>query len=202
MPVTNDFAHCKHTSKGFTLIELIVGIMLMSIALVVVTSVLMPQLRKGIDPIWQVRSVTLAQSLLSEISSKAFDESSITNTGWVACNHVVDCSTAQNLGSDTGESRAVFDDVDDFNGLTLQGVQIINAHGESFDASVADLFLGFSASVSVYYDDNSDGINDADTNNDGNLDQPGLVGNQKLIKVVVTTPEGENLSFTTYRANY
>lgn len=201
MPVSLSYRQGRafQQSQGFTLVELIVGIVLFSVSLVTVVSVIMPQTRKAIDPIWQVRGVTLAQSLLTEISAKAFDESSISSAGREACNHTLACTESSALGPDTGEARNTFDDIDDYNGLRLIGADISNA---SQSAVNTDLFLGFEAQVSVFYDDNSDGINDDDLDQDGNLDSGVLVGNRKLIKVSVFTPDGAELPFASYRSNF
>lgn len=188
----------KHQS-GFTLIELIVGIVVFSVALVMLASVIMPQTRKGIDPIWQVRAVTLGQSLLNEVSSKAFDENSITNNGRQAC---IACSVSNELGPDDDESRNNFDDIDDFKGLELTGANIANASEAILSADTTRLFQGFQAEIDVFYDANYDGINDDDVDQDDNLDTGTLVANQKRIEVTVITPEGERISFSTYRNNF
>jgi MSHA pilin protein MshD len=188
--------------SGFTLIELVIGIVVFSIALVMMTSVIMGQMRKGIDPIWQVRTVTLGQSLLSEISSKAFDENSIGNGGRQACNNDVSCSASNSLGPDAGESRNNFDDIDDFNGLSLSGTDIANSSQGTISTDTAKLFQGFEAQITVFYDTNYDGINDDDLDQDDVLDTGSLVANQKRIEVVVITPEGERIPFSTYRNNF
>lgn len=188
--------------NGFTLIELVVGIVLFSIAMVFISSIILPQAKRGVDPIWQVRSVTLAQSLLNEIASKAFDENNIVNGTFQACNNIVDCTTSSQLGPDTGETRSLFDDIDDYHGLALSGADISNSSGLSYSADVSDLFLGFEAEVMVFYDANTDGINDDDTDQDGSLDSGTLVAEQKHIVINVTTPGGEVLVFSTYRNNF
>jgi MSHA pilin protein MshD len=186
----------KTNSKGFTLVELVFGIILFSVSMVTIVSVLMPQSKQGIDPLWQVRAIALAQSLLTEISSKAFDESSITVSGRQACNNGTNCTVSGSLGPESGEARSNFDDIDDYNGLVLSGVDISNAAGNTRTSEVEDLFLGFAASINVFYDDNSDGIDD-DTANSGTLS-----GNQKLITVIVVTPGGEEIPFSAYRKNF
>jgi MSHA pilin protein MshD len=196
------FMKDQKANQGFTLVELIIGIVLFSVALVTVVSVIMPQTRKAIDPIWQVRSVTLAQSILTEISSKAFDEASITSSGRKACNDSVACSASGSLGADVGESRNTFDDIDDYNGLRLIGGDITNSSDASLTALTTDLFLGFEAQITVFYDDNQDGINDDDIDQDGTLDSGNVVGNRKLIKVSVFTPDGEEIPFASYRSNF
>jgi MSHA pilin protein MshD len=181
-------------SKGFTLVELVIGIVLFSVAMVTIVSVIMPQAKRAIDPLWQVRGVSLAQSLLTEISSKAFDEASITSAGISACNHGgVSCTESSSLGPDLNESRSNFDDIDDYHNLVLTtGAEIVNTSGAAINSDMADLFLGFEARVSVFYDDNSDGIADGSGT---------YVGNLKLISVVVITPGGEQIPFAAYRRN-
>ncbi|WP_427980905.1 type IV pilus modification PilV family protein, partial [Agarivorans sp.] len=63
-------------AAGFTLIELIVGIVVMAIALVVISSFLVPQARRSIEPVYQFRAAELGSSLMNEILSKSFDEQS------------------------------------------------------------------------------------------------------------------------------
>ena len=192
----------RECSKGFTLVELVIGITLISVVLVTLVSFVAPLNQRSVDPLWQVRSVTLAQSLFSEMSSKAFDENSITSNGRKACNHNIDCTQASALGSDASESRRTYDDIDDYHNLVLTGAQISNSGEETLTQDVIDLFLGFSAQINVFYDDNQDGINDADTDNDGTIDVAGYIGNQKLIRITVFTPDEQPIVFATYRANF
>lgn len=188
--------------KGFTLIELVVGILVFAIAMVALANVFIPQVKKGIDPIWQARAVTLAQSLASEIRAKAFDENTqFANVGG-PCGGIQVCTQSGNLGSDAGETRPFFDDVDDFHGLVLQGSDIANSLGSSTDFAGVDVYAGFTASISVFYDDNEDGINDDDLNQDGSLDSGTLIGNRKLIQITIQTPSGENIVFAMFRNNY
>ena len=198
---TPNFDKIATQNAGFTLIELVVGIVVFSVALVMLASVIMPQTRKGIDPIWQVRAVTLGQSLLNEIGSKAFDESSITSNGRQACDSSPACTASGNLGPDEG-ARNAFDDIDDFDGLVLSGSDIANASETNLSVETTKLFQGFTAEISVFYDANYDGINDDDLDQDGNLDSGTLVANQKRIEVIVITPEGEKIPFSTYRNNF
>ena len=54
-------------ASGFTLIELVIGIVVFSIALVLFTSLMVPQAIRSVDPIFQVRASELGQSLMNEI---------------------------------------------------------------------------------------------------------------------------------------
>lgn len=192
----------RQRDQGFTLVELIIGITLVGVALISLVSLVSPLNKQGVDPLWQVRSTSLAQSLLNEISSKAFDENSITVNGRAACNNVVNCTRADSLGVDSSESRRNFDDIDDFNNLLLSGAEISNSPENALSQDIIDLFLGFRAQVTVFYDDNEDGINDADSNNDGVLDNGAYIGNQKLVRVIIYTPDDQAMTFSTYRTNF
>lgn len=175
-------------AAGFTLTELVIGIIVFSIALVLFTSLIVPQAIRSVEPIYQVRATELGQSILNEITSKSFDEKSDRTGGTNFCDAA--CIGTVNLGPDTGETRASFDDVDDYNGLTESGAGIKNTFGESTTIDNNNLYEGFILKVSVVYDADMDGT--ADT----------VVSNTKLITVTVTTPNDENIIFSTFRSNY
>lgn len=190
----------KTRQQGFTLIEMVVGITVFAIALTLLTSLLLPQAGKSVDPIMQVRATELAQSLLNEISAKRFDENM---TGSIRCNDDLNsdgdlddsgesaCSAI--LGPEQGEARnsslSNFDDVDDFNGL-VQGFGttdpiIRNSLGEPIQLGSQNLYQGFVVSVNVFYDGTA-----------------GNTQNRKRIEVLVTMPNSEQLRFAMFRSNY
>lgn len=178
-------------AQGFTLIELVIGIIVFSIALALFSSLLVPQARRSVEPIFQVRATELAQSLINEITAKAFDEQSSKVGGNLRCNEVGQpaCTAIAELGSD-GEDRASYDDVDDYHNYIAANAEIRNSLGDTLSSDGANLYEGFSAEVQVVYDSNMDGIDD------------NVVGNRKLITVTVTPPNGEDIRFSTYRSNY
>jgi MSHA pilin protein MshD len=171
---------------GFTLIELVIGIIVFSIALTLFTSLIVPQAIRSVDPIFQVRATELGQSLINEIASKSFDEKSDRRGAGALCDPL--CIGTINLGPDAGESRSNFDDVDDYNGFTMPDTagNFTNALGEN-----SLLYAGFNAKVTVIYDADMDG--GLPDNN---------VGNTKLITVTITTPNGEDIVFSTFKSNY
>ena len=189
-------------NQGFTLIELIAGIVVFGVALAIVTSLVANQSRQSIDPIWQVRAVELGQSLLNEINAKAFDENADLLGGFDRCNEITLCSRSLQLGVDDAESRAAFDDVDDYHGLDATGGDILNSLGERLVSTERNLYEGFRAQVVVFYDDNLDGINDDDLDQDGNLDTGTLIGNRKLIQITIQTPAGDSISLSFVKANF
>lgn len=170
-------------TRGFTLVELVIGIVVFSVALVFFVSVVVPQSVRSVDPIFQVRAAELAQSLMDEITGKSFDDASDRVGGTTLCDS--SCTSASNLGAESGESRASYNDVDDYNGLDKSDSEIENALGVEHG-----LYSGFNITVSVMYDANMDGVDD------------NAVGNLKLITVTVTTPNNEQIAFSTYKGNF
>jgi MSHA pilin protein MshD len=184
-------------AKGFTLIELVIGIIVFSTALALFSSLLVPQARRSVDPIFQVRATELAQSLINEIAAKAFDEQSSMVGGSFRCNESgqVACTASGDLGPEEIDSDGVgirqdFDDVDDYHGLLQTGGDMLNSQGEALSLAGTNLYEGFSSEVEVLYDSTMDGIDDS------------AVGNRKLIVVTITTPFDEAIRFSTYRSNY
>ncbi|MFZ6038951.1 type IV pilus modification PilV family protein [Vibrio natriegens] len=115
--------------RGMTLIEMIIAIVLMGIAMVAFTSFLVPQVRDSATSHYQTRASALAQSFMSQILARGFDQWSDFDGGLVRCGEPKDnphlnnplnlCSSS--LGVDTlyGEelsNPSSFNDVDDYMG--------------------------------------------------------------------------------------
>ncbi len=174
------------TNQGFTLIEIIVGMVISAISLTMLYSLIYPQIVRSVEPMLQVRAVELGQAIVEEILAKPYDEQSPTG-GVPPCNP---CTAAANFGVDSGEiTRAEFDDVDDFNSYcgSPQAVdQIPGVTPSGFDS--------FLMEVCVIYDGNFDGVAD------GNQDA-------KRITVSVYAPtRGSDFAapirFSAYRGNF
>ena len=90
----------RSLKRGFTLIELIVGIVLLAVALTGILGLLINQAPQAVDPVQQVRAAQLAQRLSGEILQKSFDEHSDHNGGRYRCGEQVagvtisSCSTS------------------------------------------------------------------------------------------------------------
>jgi MSHA pilin protein MshD len=177
-------------ARGFTLIELVIGIVVFAIAMSLFSSLLVPQAKRSIEPIYQIRASELGESLLNEIAGKAFDEQSNRVGGTLRCNDGVapPCSDSADFGAggDGENFRADFDDVDDYHGLSEQGGSIKNSLGNNIQVNGVNLYQGFEVNVSVVYQDIGGGLS----------------ANSKLITVTLTTPSGEDLVFSSYRSNY
>lgn len=174
--------------KGFTLVEMIFGIVLMAIVLTIVTSLLAPQARQSADPVIQVKANELGQAMMNEILGRSFDENSRRSPPYIRCGEAgfSSCTAPADLGPD-GETRVAFNDVDDFIG-NYNTANLTNSLGQN----IAAHYAGFSVSVSVVYDDDANGV--ADTTGDFNK--------LKLITVEVNAPTGDVYGFAAYRGNY
>ena len=180
-------------AKGFTLVELVMGILVFAVAMTMLLSLLFPQVKNTIEPIYQIRAVKLANTLLNEIQAKAYDENSNPSLGLFRCGEAsISCTDAAKLGPDRfqpagpflgDENRDQFDDVDDFDKFNIDATML------AATTVYKDLYINYSLTVSVVYDGNYDGV--ADNNQ-----------RAKLITVDVTTPSGEVISFASYRSNF
>lgn len=101
-------------SKGFTLIELIVFIIIIGIATVGLFSALNQHNLSSVDPIYQVRALELAQAQLDEIIGKRYDQNS-PNGGFPPCNSGE--AGALPCNSFAAGDKAALDDIDDYDGF-------------------------------------------------------------------------------------
>ena len=176
----NQFAQ-KHA--GFTLVETIVGIVVLSLAFSIIFAIVLPASEQSASQVQQIRAAELGQSLINEISGRRYDEQSTNN---VRCGESgISCTPILNLGLDGEVGRANFDDVDDYNGY--QAVE------DGSGNAIGDLYPNFSVSVGVAYDGDYDFV----LNEAGNQEF-----NAKLITVTITTPSGDNIVFRAYRGNF
>ncbi len=177
--------------QGFTLVEMIIGIVVLGVAMTMMTVLIYPQATKAVDPVYTVRAAELAHTLLNEITGKAFDENSYNSSSLLRCDEAgaPACATSGLLGPDAGEGGVnLYDDVDDYNGYNQSGSQLHSG------ASYSSLYVNFLMNVQVGYDANFDGV----------FDDPDVLANHaaKLIIVTVTMPNGESLDFSAYRGNF
>jgi len=177
--------------KGFTLIELIIGIVMFAIALSIITALIAPQAKKSAEPIIALRASEFGQSLMNEIQSKSFDEHSDRSAPFRRCGETTlgaePCTAIDDLGADnlsTGlETRTSYNDVDDY--ITLSNQPITNSLGE-----VLSEYSDFNLVIKVEYDSDFNEL----TINDGTT--------FKRITIEVTSPLGEVYGFSAYKGNY
>ena len=111
-------AHRK-AQNGVTLIELILSMVVISIAMSGVLTVMNQTVSHSADPVIQHQAVAITESYLEEILLQSYDDPD---------------------GADGEASRNLFDDVDDYNGLNDVGVHDLQdnpvATLSSYDVSV------------------------------------------------------------------
>jgi len=164
---------------GFTLIEIIIGIVALSISLAIVGSFLDPAEQHSADQVQQIKAAELGQGMLDEILGRAFDENSdMVGSHW-RCNETGRTACSTTLTAEESD-RSQYDDVDDYNGFNLK----VTSTNNNLDAS----FTNFQINVSVAYAGSDLGL----SNN--NL--------AKRVTVTITTPLGTAIDFTGYKANF
>ncbi len=149
--------------RGVSLIEAVLFMVVVSVALASLMKVFDQAAVASADPVLRRQSLAIAQALLEEISFKDFANP---NPGGYA-------------GPYNAATRNQFDDVMDYNGLTLNGISDLSG------APVIGL-SGYSASIAV---------------------TPAAFGNVPAvagwrITVNVTDPSGKQLALDGYRADY
>lgn len=182
---------------GFTLVELVIGIVVLAIALTVITGVLGPLYQRSTDPWHQVRAAELGHSFMNEIMARSFDEQSDRADGSYRCDALTEptpvtpwpCTDAINFGPEAGETRISFNDVDDFHNFSASGDAITNILANP----LTGLYSNYQVAIDVAYDGNFNGVmNEADP----------AERLAKRILVSVTTPSGEVIQFAAYRSNW
>lgn len=93
---------CACRQRGLTLIELILSMIVISIAVTGVLSVMNLTVRYSADPLLQHQALAVAEAYLEEILLQSYTDPN---------------------GSNAGEARDTFDNVDDYNGLSDTGAR-------------------------------------------------------------------------------
>lgn len=185
----------KLRAPGFTLIELVIGIVVLSISFTVLFQMILPTATQGATQIHQIRASELGQSIMSEIMGKAFDENSDMMGGSLRCGEDLDldgtieqpCSTT--LADEENGNRSLFDDVDDYNYYNNNSI-IEDSLNNVSDTDLSEIYKGFTIHIEVINDGNYDG-------------EPDTINNvAKLITLTVTTAQGVEITFSSYKANF
>jgi MSHA pilin protein MshD len=104
----------KPRQRGFTLIELIIFIVVVSAGLAGILSVMNTVVKSSADPMVRKQAMVLAESILEEIMLKEYCDP---NTATLAPPAYPVCPVGRVL-ADQESLRAEYDDVDDYNGKT------------------------------------------------------------------------------------
>ncbi|WP_448549019.1 type IV pilus modification PilV family protein [Thalassotalea fusca] len=178
---------------GFTLIETIVGLVVLALSYAVISQFIFPAITRHADQLHSIRAAELGQSVLNEILTRAYDENSDHVSGALRCgdtaNGAPECTAVGNFGPDPDPDPLIdpdetdspdnYNDVDDYHGASFPGSDI----DESYEGYIVD--------IDVCYDPDYDDSCDSSNRNVA-----------KRVRVTVTTPLGDSIVFASYRSNF
>ena len=163
---------------GATLVELVMTIVIISVAIAGVVGAFSLIAGRSADPLNQSRAVALSQLYMDEILAKKFADESPVGGGKVGSGEA-DCSDLE----PEGESRSTYNDVDDYHELSgIPDKPPKNSEGDDLSG-----YSGFRVSISVECDGGSVGLSNHDA---------------KRIDITITDPSGNNYLFSAYRGNF
>ncbi len=160
-------------TSGMTIIEMVMVIVVLAIAIPPLLNMFSEVGINSVQAEFQNTASLIGQSYMEEIISKKFDETLVNDP-------LASAPWSDPLGSDGGESRSSYDDVDDFDGYT--------------EDPVAN-YTGFSTSVTVYYvDPDSSDLDTVQPDSSSSLDY-------KRIDVTVTHSQVGSMSFSLIKSS-
>jgi len=161
--------------SGVTLIEMVITIVILSIAITAMLGAFSNSMQHSADPMWQFKSIKLAQLYLDEILSKKFDTT--TPLGGQPASTTVNCAA---MGPESGETRATYDDVDDYYNMTnVVPTKVSGALDPSYSGYRIHVFVGCAGTDA--------GLPTADL---------------KRITITITPPGQKSMDFTVYKGNF
>ena len=190
--------------RGFTLIEMIITIVIFSVAMVILSRFLFPQIVLSAQPHYQARAAALANAMMSEILARKFDTNSDDNGEQIRCDDTQDLqgkeiSNPCSISLTPTIDRQQFSTVDDYIGCWQgknadcedgNGIALSNAIGDSIAAD----YSHFTVTVAVFYDNN--------LTNTPNPTTALIPHNYKRINMVVDSGGYGRYQFSAYRGNY
>jgi len=154
--------HLPSSQHGTTFVELIISIVVISIAVTGVLLVIMRNTASSADPLVQHQAIAIAEAYLEEILEKPFVDPN---------------------GGEPEASRALYDDIDDYNVIT-------NETPTDQAGNVMSDLSAYTVSVDV--------VNEAV----GPAGNQSPAGSTYRITVTVNAPTGNVIPLTAYRTNF
>ncbi|WP_404368102.1 prepilin-type N-terminal cleavage/methylation domain-containing protein [Marinobacter sp.] len=158
---------------GATLVELVMTIVIISIAIAGVVGAFALITGRSADPLNQTRAVELAQLYMDEIITKKYNDNTPQGGRPKQTSNLCD------IGPEAGESRDTFDDVDDYHNL-------VDEPPAAADGALTG-YNGFRVTVTVTCAGSQVGL----ANEDG-----------KRIDLSIVAPGDQSFVFSAYRANF
>ena len=194
------------TDAGFTLIELVITIIILSFTLMLLAP-FFQAIERSADPIVRERTVALGQALMDEILSRRWDENSPigggplcsgeggTDRGATTYGTALTCPDAAlnasgALGADGAENRQTYDDIDDYTSMTAENSNFTD------QAGIAFIYTGYGRSVVVDY------VASNSANITAITPSAGSTTDTKRVMVTVTNPLAEQMVFVALVCNF
>ena len=217
--------HHPLKQSGISLIELVIFIVIMSVALTGITLIYINTTRYSADPMVRIRSIELAQSTLEEILLKAYDDNTPVGGGCVflassrclftpanpnnATVTVLD-NTVVTSAEEGNLQRATYNDVDDYHNKLYCGATVTSnsdcpapaACQPLLDESGTDisaLYAGYSVCIQLSF---AGGAGTEISNGAPGAATNVLLNDAKRIDVIVTDPLNSRIRLSAYRLNY
>lgn len=168
---------------GFTLIEIVVGIVVLAISLTIVTSVFLPQANKMTTPMYQVKATALGKSIMNQVLIRYYDEQNLVLGSFSPCTN---CTADADFGVDGTEDKTkpdTFNDVDDYH-------EYCNSDPKTTLSLFTDDYPGYGLNICV--------------SNAADKFIAGSTANNvaKRIAVTIFMPNNEEITLTSFKGNY
>lgn len=198
--------------EGFSLIELIMTIIILSLSMMVIIP-FFTGVTRSVDPMIRERAIALGQSMMDEILAKKWDNNTplgggavatstetpgpLRNTLAVTGSATAPASLTFEAGDGETAQRTTWDDVDDYHYLNHGGGNYENGTFTDQDGNaVAGNWSGFKRWVEVDYI-----ASDSPVINQSSPASSPVTTDSKRIVVIVETPTGERLTFVSISCN-
>lgn len=216
----------QYKQKGISMIELVIFIVIMSVALTGITLIYINTMHYSADPMVRIRSIELAQSTLEEILLKAYDDNTPVGGGCVFLANSRCLFTPANPNNATvtvldnsvftsaeEASRDSYDDVDDYHNKLYCGTNVMAAKTacptftcepiiiDELGTDLSDKYSGYSVCITLRFAGGaSSEINNVSmiTGSKNDVD----LNDAKRIDVTVTDPLNSRIALSAYRLNY
>lgn len=192
------------SNSGFSLISIVMSIILISFALLMVTTTMIPTSQYSAELIYSTKAAELGSAVMDEVIGRQFDQNSGPNGGVPECNSPAGelCTIPENLGPDTDlangideTNRTEYNDVDDFNGLSGSVKDVLGG-------DLAGIYPNFSISITVFYDKKAVTQSNGKSVTEMMGVKSNVNTNAKRIVVTIVDPSGQNYVFSAVRGNF
>jgi len=170
----------KYRQDGFTLIEIVVGIVVLAVSLTIVTSIFLPQANKMTSPMYQIKASALGKSIMNQVLIRYYDELNISSGSFSPC---TTCTVSFGVESEDPDLPNTFNDVDDYN-------EYCNSNPRDTLELFTDEYPGYGINICV--ENAADQFGETGT----------LTSVAKQITMTILMPNNEEITFTSFKGNY